>query len=228
MDSNNKYMGKKSAKLRRIVPLKLYAMELIDNSQKIKRLSRYYTRTPLLNRGVGYNGDKVKQPDLVDSLRFPIENDNVSETADKRILFDYAFSGEVLSERQISIYVHCHKSTFNPNMVSGRLSYGVDNIIGKHFFNIDIIYPIEFNQLDSLYEERANSIACEIVDLLDEKTVEGEAREFTGDCTFHLAGDVTDLRVGTSGYMGMTIPFYVTVLGGHVDEDELGGESRYD
>ena len=51
---------------------------------------------------------------------------------------------------------------------------GVDNIVGKHFFNIDIIYPIEFNELDSLYEERANSIACEIVDLLDNKPVKGE------------------------------------------------------
>lgn len=228
MDINNKFMGMKSAKLKRIVPLKLYMMELIDNSQKIKRLSRYYTRTPLLNRGVGYNGDKIKQPDLVDSLRFPITNDNASETADGRILYDYAFSGEVLSSKQISIYVHCHKSTFNPNMITGRLSYGVDNIVGKHFFNIDIIYPIEFNQLDSLYEERANSIACEIVDLLDEKTVEGEVREFTGDCIIHLAGDVTDLRVGTSGYMGMTIPFYVTVFGGHVLDDDLGGETRYD
>lgn len=221
-------MGKRSAKLQRIVPLKTYMMELIDSSQKIKRLSRYYTRTPLLNRGVGYNGSKMKQPDLVDSLIAPVTSDEVSETAVKRILYDYAFSGEVLSERQVSIYVHCYKSTFNPNMVTGRLGYGVDNVVGKHFFSIDIIYPIEFNQLDSLYEERANSIACEIVDLLDEKTVEGEVREFTGDCTIHLAGDVTDKRVGTSGYMGMTIPLYVTVLGGHVDEDELGGESRYD
>lgn len=228
MIDNNKFMGKKSAKLRRIVPLKNHMMDLIDNSQKVKRLSRYYTRTPLLNRGVAYNGDKVKQPDLTDSLRTPVASDNVSETADGRILYGYAFSGEVLSNKQISIYVHCHKSTFNPNMVSGRTSYGIDNIVGKHFFNVDIIYPIEFNELDSLYEERANSIACEIVDLLDGKTVEGAVREFTGDCTIHLAGEVTDLRVGTSGYMGMTIPFYVIVLGGHVDEDELGGESRYD
>lgn len=228
MIGNSKHLGRRSAKLKRIVPLKSYIIELIDGSQKIKRLARYYTRTPLLNRGVGYNGDKVKQPDLLDSLTLPVVNDNVSETADKRILYGYSYSGEVLSDRQVSIYVHCHKSTFNPNMVTGRLSYGVDAIVGKHFFNVDIIYPIEFNQLDSLYEERANSIACEIVDLLDNKQVEGKAREFTGDCTIHLAGDVTDLRVGTSGYMGMTIPFYVTVYGGHVDEDELGGETRYD
>lgn len=225
---NSKFIGKRSAKLKRIVPLKKYMMEQIDGSQKIKRLSRYYTRTPLLNKGIGYDGEKISQPDLMDSLTHPIQNDNVSETADGTILHGYAFSGQVLSNRQVSIYVHCHKSTFNPNMVTGRLSYGVDNIVGKHFFDVDIIYPIEFNELDSLYEERANSIACEIVDLLDNKTVEGVAREFTGDCIVHLAGEVSDVRVGTSGYMGMTIPFYVTVLGGHVDEDELGGESRYD
>lgn len=228
MDGHNKFMGMRSAKLRRIVPLKAYMMEVIDGSQKIRRLSRYYTRTPLLNKGIGYNGDKIAQPDLKDSLTHPIQSDNVSETADGKILHGYAFSGEVLSNRQVSIYVHCHKSTFNPNMVTGRLSYGVDNIVGKHFFNIDIIYPIEFNELDSLYEERANSIACEIVDLLDNKPVKGEVHEFTGDCIIHLAGEVSDLRVGTSGYMGMTIPFYAMVLGGHVNEDELGGESRYD
>lgn len=228
MGLNNKYMGKKSAKLRRIVPLKLYMVDLIDSSQKIKRLSRYYTRTPLLNRGISYNGHKINQPDLKDSLTSPVVSDSVSETADGRILFDYAFSGEVLSEKQIGIYVYCYKSAFNPNMVSGRLSYGVDNVVGKHFFYVDIIYPIEFNSLDNLYEERAHSIACEIVDLLDEKAVEGQVRDFTGDCTFSLAGEVSDSRVGTSGYMGLRIPFYVTVLGGHVDEEELGGETRYD
>ncbi len=228
MDMNNKLMDKRSSKLRRVVPLKTFMMDLIDNSQNIKRLSRYYTRTPLLNRGIGYNGDMINQPDLVDSLRYPIENDHVSETADGRILHDYAYGGDVLYNRQVSIYVHCHKSTFNPNQANGRLNYGVDAVVGKHFFNIDIIYPIEFNALDSLYDERANSIACEIIDLLDERTVEGKIREFTGDCTIYLAGEITDLRLGSSNYMGITLPFYVTVFGSLISKDELGGETRYD
>ena len=229
MSDNSQFLGKKNTKLSRVVPLKQYMISKIDESQEIKRLSRYYTKTPLLNKGVSYNGEKINQPNLLDSLTKPIVEDNVSETANGRIIYNYSFSGEVLSEKQISIYVHCYKSTFNPNIATGRISYGVDQIVGKHFFDVDIVYPIEFNELDSLYSygERANSIACEILSLLDGKKVEGEMAEFVGDCEFGVAGEFTDARVRTSGYMGLRIPFYVSVFGGYVDNDKLGGDTRY-
>lgn len=229
MGENNVYLGTKSAKIRKIVPLKNFIIKLIDGNQDVKRLSRYYSRTPLLNRGVGYDGGKIVQPELVDSLTIPVVNDkNVSETAKSRILFSYAFSGDVLAERQISIYVYCHKTSYNTNIINNRTKYGIDEIVGKHFFNIDIVYPLEFNELDSINEERANQIACKITDMIDGVYVDDETREFTGDCQFCIAGDITDLRLQTSGYMVMTIPVYVQVFGGHVDIDSLGGETRYD
>lgn len=229
MDGNNVYMGAKSAKLRRIVPIKKFLIEKIDNNQEIKRLSRYYSRTPLLNRGIGYDGGKIVQPDLVDSLTQQVVVDtNVSETAKNKILFSHAFSGEVLDERQVSIYVYSYKSVYNPNIVNGRTNYGIDDIVGKHFFNVDIVYPLEFNELDSRYEERAMQIACKITDLFDGAYITGDHREYTGDCQICIAGELTDLRLSTSGYMILTIPLYVQVYGNHVREDELGGETRYD
>lgn len=226
---NSRLLGTKNTKLQRVVPLKHFMIRKIDESQEIKRLSRYYTQTPLLNKGLTYDGEKMNQPDLIDSLSKPIKRDRVSSTATGRILFNYSFSGEVLDERQISIYVHCHKSTFNPNMATGRLNYGVDNIVGKHFFNVDVIYATEINELESLYDERANSIACEILTLLDEVRITKDEKEyeFVGDCKFGVSGEITDLRLRTSGYMGITIPFYVEVFGGRVDKSKLGGETRY-
>ncbi len=226
---NNKYLGTKSAKLRRIVPIKNFIIDLIDNDQDIKRLTRYYSKTPLLNRGVGYDGGKIVQPDLLDTLTLPIVKDNsVSETAKGRVLFSHAFSGDVLAERQVTIYIYCYKSTYNPNITTNRAYHGIDEVVGKHFFNIDIVYPLEFNDLDSRHEERANQIACKITDLIDGVYIENEFQEFTGNCQICIAGEVSDLRLSTSGYMIMTIPLYVQVLGGHVDVRELGGETRYD
>lgn len=231
MLDNSHLIDRQDASLKRVVPLKQFMVKEIDNSQNIKRLCRYYTRTPLLNKGLLYGNttQKMNQPDLIDTLTQQVKNDVVSGTAKERIIYNYSFSDEAMSERQISIYVHCYKTVFNPNMASNRTHYGVDEIIGKHYFNIDIVYATETNELDSLYTERANMIACEILTLLNRRyiTEKDDVYDYVGNCEIALAGEITDLRQRTSGYMVMTIPLYVTVFGGKISVNELGGEPRY-
>lgn len=228
MQLNNNHIATRSAKIRRITPLKNYIVRSIDENQNIKRLCRYYTRTPLLNKGRGYDSSLIKQPDLIDSLLHPVVNDKgVSSTARGQILYKTAFSGDVLDERQVSIYVHSPRSSFNPNMVSGRTNYGTDRLTGKHFFTIEIVYPTELNELDSLEQERATEIACEILDMLDEKYVDEHTSVYTGHCQFHVEGEFTDLRLSTSGYMVITIPIWVSVFSIRADKSKLGGETSY-
>lgn len=227
-DFNNRYLGTRSSKVRRIVPIKNFIIHKIDTNQNIKRLCRYYTKTPLLNRGVGYDGTVVNQPDLEDSLLKPVHNDlNVSPTARNQILTTSVFSGDVLAERQITIYVHHPKSVFNPNMVSGRISYGVDPLGGRHLFMVDIVYPNELNELDSVNQERATEIAGEIIDMLDGIYVDGEYEEFTGACKLNVEGEITCGRLSTSGYLILSIPIWVSATTGRIDSDMLGGDTRY-
>lgn len=228
MDLNNNHTGTRSSKLRRLIPLRNYIMRSIDNNQNIKRLCRYYTLTPLLSKGRGYDGKMYNQPDLVDPLTLPIKNDtHASVTAQGRILYGSSFGGDVLDQRQITIYVHSPRSSFNPNMVNGRTNYGTDRLTGKHFFTIEIVYPTELNELGSCEQERANEIACEILDMLDERYVDAETSKYTGDCQFHVEGEYSDLRLSTSGYMVMTIPIWVSVFSIRTSKEKLGGETHY-
>lgn len=225
---NNQTNLTKSPKARRIVPLRNFIAKTIDENQNIKRYCRYYTKTPLLNRGIGYDGRMYQQPDLVDSLEGVIIKDKTaSNTATSQILVKSAFSGDVLSERQVSIYIHCPSSTFNPHVGTSKISYGSYNVIGHHFFEINIVYPNEINALDSVEQERAYEIANEIIDALDGQGVDEYTKEFTGDCEFSVEGNMTDLRLGTSGYMVLTIPVVVGVVGSRVSKGKLGGATRY-
>ena len=72
-------------------------------------------------------------------------------------------------------------------------------------------------------------IACEILTLLNRRciTEKDDVYDYVGNCEIALAGEITDLRQRTSGYMIMTIPLYVTVFGGKISVNELGGEPRY-
>ena len=83
MDFNNQYMGTKSQKLYRVSPLKNYIVGLIDNNQNIKRLCRSMTKTPTYNKGMTYDNQLIQQPDLVDSLLYPVKTDEQATVTDR-------------------------------------------------------------------------------------------------------------------------------------------------
>ena len=163
---NNLYEGTRSQKLYRVPIIKNYIVQRINESQNVKRLCRYMTKTPLYKKGKDYAGKFINQPDLQDSLLTPTVND-VEAIIKDAVLVPYSFTEDVLDENRLTIYVHSPRSTFNPNVAAGRASYVTDSLLGKHLFMIEIVYPTSYNEIEPYGQERAFLIACEILDLLD-------------------------------------------------------------
>lgn len=212
MSANNQYLGTKSQKLYRVSPLKNYLVEKIDNNQNIKRLCRYMTKTPTYNKGMAYNGVLINQPDLSDSLLYPVKTDEQA-TVKEAVVIPYAFTEDVLAERRLTIYVHSPRSLFNINAASNRPNYGTDELMGKHLFLVEIVYPTEYNAIEPYGQERANLIACEVLNMVDNLTVEGELSQLVGECIFKVEGEITDLRLSKAGYMILSIPIWTTITG---------------
>ena len=217
MDVNNYYMGTKSQKLYRVSPLKRYIVDKIDNNQNIKRLCRYMTKTPTYNKGMTYSNQLIKQPDLKDSLLYPVKTDKEATIQDY-VLFPYAFTEDVLADKRLTIYVHSPRSLFNINAANNRPNYGLDELLGKHLFLVEVVYPTEYNEISPYGQERANLIACEILNMLDGLKVDDELQAIVGECVFKVEGEITDLRLSKAGYMILTIPIWTTVTGVRTDQ----------
>lgn len=170
------------------------------------------TTTPTFSKGMTYDGRLIIQPDLTDSLLKSAENDTQA-TIKEPVLSPHAFTEDVLEERRLTIYVHSPRSIFNLNAANNRPNYGTDELLGKHLFYVEIVYPIEYNAVEPYGQERALMIACEVLNMLDNLVIEGDIREFVGDCIFKVEGEITDLRLSKSGYMILTLPIWSTVAG---------------
>lgn len=215
---DNHLLQTRSQKMARVSILKNYIAQQIDESQNIKRLCRYLTKTPLLSRGLTYDDRKVNQPDLEDSLLYPVVKDQQAQTHGA-CLIPYLFSETILSEQQVSIYVYSPKTTFNPLRKTG---FGQDQLLGTHLFIVDIVFPQTYDRIDPYGEERHLQIASEILDLFDGTSVSEELRKVIGDITFHVVGEITTLRLSKAGYLITTIPLQATVPSLRVDEDSFG------
>lgn len=207
---NNHYMNSRSQKLYRVSPLKNYIINKIDNNQNIKRLSRYLTQTPLLNKGLTYDGLMIKQPDLMDSLTKAVTKDQNVSIKDA-ILTPHPFSEDIISEKKISIYVYSPRTSFN---ITGG------EVIGKHRFVIEIVYPTEYNAIEPFGQERVNLICCEILNEFDGLCVDGELRDLIGECQFKVTGDLNNVRLSKAGYMIATVPLTVYFLGVRSEYEE--------
>lgn len=206
---NNKYMSKQSQKLRRVVPIKKYIIEKIDDNQNIKRLCRYMTTTPLLNKGKTYDGKMIEQPDLVESLKSDSAESGVA-TIGKQVIYPYPFTEDVIERDRVTIYVYSPRTTINPSAVSGGRNF--NDYTGKHLFHIQVVFPLEYEEIEPYAEERSMSIACEIADMIDDLYIEGDAREIVGDIQFKIMGEITSQRLSTSGYAIMTIPVWTEMF----------------
>lgn len=207
-DVNNKHLGTRSQKLRRIIPIKNFICEKIDESQEIKRLCRYVdSMTPLEDKGITYDNRIIDQPDLKDSLlRYARKDTHLTDNGKERVIIPYSWSTSILNERQMNIYVYHPVTVFNPYAYRNGTS-----ILGSHSFMIDIVYPIELNELAN-GEERALSIACIIMDIFDKYTFdEKEMVDKVGNVSFEMLEDeIVDSRLGSTKYGCLTIPFRVS------------------
>ena len=205
----DKYLGTKSNKFRRVPYIVEYLMKVID-CQEIRRLCRYYTLDPLAEEALDYNGQLIKQPDLVDSLEHRVVRDKVSAGAEDAILIPETFSNAIINYNKMQICVYPYEITF-----SERASRYGTSTFGYMTFHIDIIYPMTLNKLGD-HMQRAWSIACIIMDAIDDKTVlDEELHKHTGDIKFEFKENMaTNYKLAPNSDMViLTVPIAVTVNG---------------
>ena len=205
----DKYLGTKSNKFRRVPYIVEYLMKVID-CQEIRRLCRYYTLDPLAEEAFDYNGNLVDQPDLNDSLEFKVVRDKVSAGAEDPILIAETFSNAIINYNKMQICVYPYEITF-----SERASRYGTSTFGYMTFHIDIIYPMQLNKLAD-HMQRAWSIACIIMDAIDDKTVlDEELHKHTGDIKFEFKENMaTNYKLAPNSDMViLTVPIAVTVNG---------------
>ena len=205
----DRYLGTKSNKFRRVPYIVEYLMKVID-CQEIRRLCRYYTLDPLAEEAFDYNGNLVDQPDLNDSLEFKVVRDKVSAGAEDPILIAETFSNAIINYNKMQICVYPYEITF-----SERASRYGTSTFGYMTFHIDIIYPMQLNKLAD-HMQRAWSIACIIMDAIDDKTVlDEEIHKHTGDIKFEFKENMaTNYKLAPNSDMViLTVPIAVTVNG---------------
>ena len=208
---NNRYMGTRSQKFWRIVPIKNYIIDALDSSQEIKRLCRYMTTTPLLPKGRTYDGKVVDQPDVEGSLKGDVE-DKGSHFVNGTIIYPHSFSEDVIDHDRLTIYVHSPRTTINNQSVSGRRVDDVDDYTARHLFYVEIVYPLEYNNIEPYGEERAFAIAQEMADIIDDLYIEGDARGTIGDCLLRVEGEILNKRLSVTGYGILVIPVWTTTI----------------
>ena len=205
----DKYLGTKSNKFRRVPYIVEYLMKVID-CQEIRRLCRYYTLDPLADEAFDYDGNLIEQPDLIDSLEHKVVRDKVSKGAEDAILIPETFSNAIINYNKMQICVYPYEITF-----SERASRYGTSTFGYLTFHIDIIYPMQLNKLSD-YMQRAWSIACIIMDAIDDKTVlDEEIYRHTGDIKFEFKENMaTNYKLAPNSDMViLTVPIAVTVNG---------------
>ena len=205
----DKYVGTKSNKFRRVPYIVEYLMKVID-CQEIRRLCRYYTLDPLADEAFDYDGNLIEQPDLMDSLENKVVRDKVSKGAEDAILIPETFSNAIINYNKMQICVYPYEITF-----SERASRYGTSTFGYMTFHIDIIYPMQLNKLAD-HMQRAWSIACIIMDAIDDKTVlDEEIYRHTGDVKFEFKENMaTNYKLAPNSDMViLTVPIAVTVNG---------------
>ena len=205
----DKYVGTKSNKFRRVPYIVEYLMKVID-CQEIRRLCRYYTLDPLADEAFDYDGNLIEQPDLMDSLEHKVVRDKVSKGAEDAILIPETFSNAIINYNKMQICVYPYEITF-----SERASRYGTSTFGYMTFHIDIIYPMQLNKLSD-HMQRAWSIACIIMDAIDDKTVlDEEIHKHTGDIKFEFKENMaTNYKLAPNSDMViLTVPIAVTVNG---------------
>lgn len=193
-DWNNKNLGTEATKSKKIVPIKNYICQKIDNDQKIKRLCRYLTLTPLSKKGILYdNSDTLlTQPDLVDSLI----KESTEGNSNGKILIPYSFNEGIITEQQVFIFVHNYSNDYNSR-------------IGDNTFIIDILVPVNYDQIDPYSEQRLYLIVNRIIELFDDTRTDNEYVETLGLLDFKVGGRSNEYRLSkTQNIVGY--PIFIT------------------
>lgn len=183
-DLNNKNLGKKGNKVKKISALNSYITNKIDGNQNIRRLIRYFTTTPLSSTGKDLNGNIVKQPDLLNSLK-------IDSSEGLQSLWRGEFDENTISQEQCFIFVHTFKAGFK----------GLDSKFG---IAVDILVPQKRDVLRYDEESRSCSVGDIIENMFDDLYIENdEYVEYLGNVKFKLI-DVSIVRLSKTNSLTRT------------------------
>ena len=176
---NDKLSYTKSNKIRKVTILKRFILEKINENQNIKRYMRYVTKLPLARKSEDYDSNIKVQPDILTSL---MEDNNDGE----QCLFGGSFNPEMDNIKIPYIFVYSSRSKVD----------GINNTI---YFTIYILCPERYNRLANDGEERIYEIADEIVQLLDEYSLENnDISKEIGNLEFIVDGSFEEFRMSKS------------------------------
>lgn len=176
---NNKLTNTRSNKIRKVTILKRFILDKINENQNIKRYMRYITKLPLARKSEDFDNNIKIQPDILTSLTEDSSNG-------EQCLFSGSFNPEMDNIKIPYIFVHSPRSRID----------ATDNVI---YFVIYILCPERYNRLANYGEERLYEIADEIVQLLDEYSIEDNsiAKE-VGNLKFEIDGSFEEFRMSKS------------------------------
>ena len=150
---NNKNLNTTSNKIRKCSALIQYVYEQLVNDDEIRRYLYYNTYTPLSNRGKGYDGKIIQQPDIgVEDM--------------ENLIFDSPFNPETNMLLQNYLFI---------NLTNGKFNNRQNSI----FFEINILVPEKYSKISNGY--RYFEIAQRVADILDKMHIEGEFAEELGN-----------------------------------------------
>ena len=176
---NDKLSYTKSNKIRKVTILKRFILEKINENQNIKRYMGYVTKLPLARKSEDYDSNIKVQPDILTSL---MEDNNDGE----QCLFGGSFNPEMDNIKIPYIFVYSSRSKVD----------GINNTI---YFTIYILCPERDNRLANYGEERIYEIADEIVQLLDEYSLENnDISKEIGNLEFIVDGSFEEFRMSKS------------------------------
>lgn len=161
-DINNKLIGTKSNKIKKVSLLTSAMVNKIDRDQTIKRLMRYRTQNPLSEQFMDLNKEQVKQPDLVTSLMKDTDEG-------KQCLFHGGFNLTKINEQQNYVFVQSFTGNFDDSNVVGDLS-----------FVINILVPEVYNDLMYDEDKRSTALGIALCDMFDGYTTSSEDMELVG------------------------------------------------
>lgn len=189
-DLNNKNLGKKGNKVKKISALNSYIVNKIDENQSIRRYVRYLTTTPLSSTGKDLNGNIIKQPDILNSLK-------ADSSEGLQSLWRGEFDEDTISQEQCFIFVHTFRADFK----------GIDS---KFLVAINILIPQKRDYLKYDEESRSCGIGDIIENMFDDIYIENdEYVKYLGNVKLKLVSIPIERLSKTNSLTRTTLTFSV-------------------
>lgn len=217
-NTDNSWFRKHDIFLRKGSLIVNYMIDRIENDKEyqqiIRRLCRYMTKDPLAMISENYSGERIKQPDLKDSLLVGsseglIDIRESEEVKPKPCLYNGGFNQEIKTIEQCYVFIHNYRN--NP----------VQDDIGRICVRIDIIVP---NKYDMIYDfdsgltiHRGDALCFLLDDLFNHRVVEDEIYEkYIGNLRFKLEDNYTARLTKTSDGMVYSLIYSLSTPRGEI------------